>query len=330
MTTIATMIAMLGSGQQRAPAPPTTILLNGAPATAASAVQAGDGLDIGARSYRVIEGLEGFLYPAPLPPAQVSHPVRLHAGLHKNLTMFTRKVYHNVAIARTLSLRWGMRRPPIAKHFYHKVDFFHDQLHRARNHSLSGVALDLDAYDDIRVVRFVRDPRDLLISGYHYHLKGTEPWTKVPTPSARHFAEVNGGVPAALRGTGSSLRDYLAAAPEQEGLAAELDFRRPHFQSMMAWPLQDARVLTMRYEDIMGHEVQTFEKIADHFEWGRLERAVARRTAHAYSAGGREAQKGHVRNKKPGQWRDKISPALNAQIIAEFAPLLRAHGYPLD
>jgi len=330
MASIDDMIAQLDSGQQRVrdPAQPGRLLLNGAEATRDTPVAAGDELEIGPRWYRILGGLGGFLYPAPLPPQQVTHPVRLHAGLHKCLTMFSRQVYHNAAIARTLTLNWGMWRVPIAKHFHHKVDDFHAGLHRARTQSLSGVALDLDAYDDILVVRFVRDPRDLLVSGYHYHRKGAEPWTRVPSPEPKHFAEVNGGVPEAIRGRGPSLQDYLGAVDKAVGLAAELEFRRPHFRAMMAWPEEDERILTFRYEDILGHEEEVFEVIGQHFGWNRAERAAARATARAYSSGGREAKKGHVRNKAPGQWREELDEALNARIVEEFGPLLRAHGYP--
>jgi pyruvate/2-oxoglutarate dehydrogenase complex dihydrolipoamide dehydrogenase (E3) component len=49
--------------------------------------------------------------------------------------------------------------------------------------SLSGHALDLDQFEDIKVIRFIRDPRDLIISGYFYHKRGGEDWCDYKNPT---------------------------------------------------------------------------------------------------------------------------------------------------
>ena len=64
--------------------------------------------------------------------------------------------------------------------------------------SLSGNDLDLDRFDDIKAVRFIRDPRDLVISSYFYHRKAGERWCRYQDPTGVDFEAVNGCVPSGL------------------------------------------------------------------------------------------------------------------------------------
>lgn len=336
MTTLAQVLEHLGTGQQRVPAHLAggPLLLNGRAASRPDCPEPGDVLNAGARAYRIVRRLDGTLYPVLMPRrAPAARPVHLHAGLHKNLTMFTRKVYDDVIRAQQKQvLQWARNlRFPQQKHFFHMIDDFYDQHHRFTQTSLSGQLVDLDSFPDIRVVRFVRDPRDLLISGYHYHMRGVEHWCKIPRAVHGDYALVGGAVPEALqRAGGVSLQEYLQSVSLADGLRAEFAFRVPHFDAMMAWPAQDARVLTLRYEDIMGSERNAFAAIADHLGWHADIKAVAERSAYRYSDGGEQAAKGHVRDKRPGQWRSILPEDVAARVTSEYGALLSTLGYPLD
>ena len=153
---------------------------------------------------------------------------RIHAGLHKCLTMFTRRVYKRAC--------WtNVARPRGFRHFFHDLDRFERERGDWRITSISGHALDPGRYRDARIVRFVRDPRDLIVSGYHYHKRGAEYWCKDRRPSAVRWTIVRGKVPGALP-PDTSLEDYLNRVGRAEGMRAELEFRRYHFQSMRDWP----------------------------------------------------------------------------------------------
>ena len=130
---------------------------------------------------------------------------------------------------------------------------------------MSGYAIDLERYSDIRVVRFLRDPRDMLVSGYFYHKRGGESWTRLDEPNEVDWRVVNGCVPSVLP-RGTSLAAYLNEVDIEAGLLAEIEFRTRHFDSMMDWPVGDDRILEVRYEDILGRERQSFREILAYLE----------------------------------------------------------------
>jgi hypothetical protein len=54
--------------------------------------------------------------------------------------------------------------------------------------SINNHALDLARLgNDYRISRFVRDPRDLVISGYFYHRRGAEPWSTIVDPKSEDW-----------------------------------------------------------------------------------------------------------------------------------------------
>lgn len=54
--------------------------------------------------------------------------------------------------------------------------------------SLNNHAVDPDSLGNFRATRFVRDPRDLLVSGYFYHRRAAEPWCSIENPTAADWA----------------------------------------------------------------------------------------------------------------------------------------------
>jgi hypothetical protein len=215
------------------------------------------------------------------------------------------------------------------RHYHHRLHRFYDGCARYRVASVSGHALDLDRFEDIRVVRFIRDPRDLLVSGYYYHLKGVESWSTQPDPRPGDWEEVVGVIPSAMP-PGESMQSYLGKVSLEEGMVAELEFRTNHFESMRAWPETDPRVRVFRYEDILGNEVEVFERVFDFFELPRLARAFGLRYARRHAAGQKAADRIHIRNSRAGQWRDVLPESVAAMVDAKYGDVLDRYGYPRD
>lgn len=324
---IADVRAMLATGSQR-PAPGDACTVNGESAEDERVLAPGDVLGLGASTYRIRARIDGGVHPALIPDAAITAPVRLHAGLHKCMTQFTRAIYTDVSRFQKPLRRLRFQSRGF-RHFYHDVRDFYARAAEVSITSLSGQTIDLDSFTDIRVVRFIRDPRDLIVSGYYYHKRGKEPWSRLPSEGPGTFDKVNGGV-SPLVPNGTSLQSFLESSDLETGIRAEIDFRRPHYHSMMAWPQDDPRVLVLRYEDILGAEQEAADKIGRHFGWTAPERWRARKSAWNYSAGGQEAHAGHVRNKAPSQWREHFSDELNRDFVDEFGPLLEAYGYPME
>lgn len=249
----------------------------------------------------------------------IRESVRVHCGYHKCLTMYSRRIYRRAC-------HWMLPPRRGFKHFYHWLDRFYEGCTRYRVVSVSGHALDLDRFEDVRVVRFVRDPRDLLVSGYHYHRRGAEPWSTLPDPAPEDWTQHNAVVPSALP-AGESMQSFLEKASLEEGMKAELEWRANHFESMRAWPADDPRVRLFRYEDVLGREVDVFEEIFDFFELPRAARARGLLYARRHAAGRRAADRTHIRDARTGQWRDVLPDAVVAMVDEQYGDILDRYGY---
>jgi hypothetical protein len=92
---------------------------------------------------------------------------------------------------------------------------------------------DVARYTDLRGVHLIRDPRDVVISGYWSHLKTHPPrdWTEMIL-----------------------LRERLNKVSFADGLFLEMDFLEQHFRDMSEWDYTLPNVLELRYEDVTGRQ----------------------------------------------------------------------------
>ena len=153
----------------------------------------------------------------------------IHCAYHKCLTVYFRRVMDAV-FNRCLPWSAGYR------HFNSHLHDFLAGYGDLRVASVNNRALEPDSLGPCRISRFLRDPRDLVVSGYFYHRRGAEPWVTMANPTDEDWYFAAGVVPEGLRAAGGSFADYLQAIPEEEGLLAELEFRASHFESMARWP----------------------------------------------------------------------------------------------
>jgi len=148
----------------------------------------------------------------------------------------------------------------------------------------------------------IRDPRDLIVSGYEYHLVTAEPWVRRPSP----------------RYGGVSYQALLESLDEHGGLLAEIEwFARETGAALGQWNYGQPEFLELRYEDAMADDLATFDTL---FRWygfdasarelglGAVERLSLRR-------GG--AIPHHARSGRPGEWRERLEPA-HLDLLAEL------------
>jgi hypothetical protein len=215
------------------------------------------------------------------------------------------------------------------RHYNSHLEDFYDGFHQHRIASINNRTLDLERLGRFRISRFIRDPRDLIVSGYFYHKRGAETWVTIESPTAADWYFANGCVPEGLRATGSSFAQYLQSIPEEEGLLAEMEFRSYHLESMAAWPVEHPDILTYRYEDIVGGEVSVFRDLFEFYGLSVLERRLGIWFAQRYSIG-RRAGDPHIRNPASGQWRKHFTPRVKRAFDVRYAGLIRQLGYPPD
>ena len=245
-------------------------------------------------------------------------PVLVHCGYHKCLTVFVNRCFTHL-----LGDRY--------RNFFGRLDEFYAAHGGLAVSGTSDYLLDLTKLGDYRITRFIRDPRDLVVSGYFYHQRGLDPFSTIVSPTPEQWRSA-GAIPRALR-KGETYVQCLQRLDQQEGLIAEMEFRAPHFRSMLAWPAADSRIRLWRYEDILGHEVEVMDQVGAHFEWPDDTapfsfRESLRREADRWRAKDTLlAWDKHPRDPRPGQWRTFFTPKVQAVFERIFQDLPQRLGY---
>lgn len=88
---------------------------------------------------------------------------------------------------------------------------------------------DVGNYRAFRGVHLVRDPRDVIVSGYYSHKKTH------PIKEWKALADI---------------RESLNRVSMDEGLYLEIDFLEPHFRDMYEWEYNHPDILELKYEDV--------------------------------------------------------------------------------
>ncbi len=253
----------------------------------------------------------------------MNNPVQLvHCSYHKCLTVYYQRVLRTL-LNRALPWSRGYR------HFNSDVQAFYQECAFLHLASVNNRCIDLTRFERLRLSRFIRDPRDLVVSGYFYHLSGKEAWTAIVQPSESDWYFANGVIPGGMRNQPVTFSEYLRSLPIEEGLLAELEFRRNHFQSMLEWPERHPDIVTFRYEDVVRDEPGAMEQLFKFYGFNGVEKVIGNWLAkrHAVDRVGVDA---HVRNPASGQWREHFTPRVRRIFDRRYAGLIRKLGYPSD
>lgn len=254
-------------------------------------------------------------------------PHLIHCSYHKCLTVYYRRVMQAV-FNRCLPWSAGYR------HYNSHLKDFYEGFQDFRVASVNNRALDLSRLGRCKITRFLRDPRDLVVSGYFYHKRAAEPWMKIENPTPYDWYFANGCIPAGLREAKTSFASYLQSLSEEDGLLAELEFRRFHFESMREWPAEHPDILLFRYEEILGNERSVFARIFEHYGLSKLERTLGDWFARRYSiqsvARKQESGDAHIRNPTAGQWRRHFTPRLREAFEERHPGLIEQLGYAVE
>ena len=244
----------------------------------------------------------------------------VHCSYHKCLTVYYSKVLSTL-YNRILRFSRGY------KHFNSLIDDFYQESNSYKITSVNNHALDLQRMgSEFRISRFIRNPRDLIVSGYFYHKRGAEAWSKIINPGEVDWKVVNGCIPRNM-GKGNSFSSYLQSLSKEDGLIAEIDFRENHLNSMKEWPIADPRVKIYRYEDLVDNELDVFEEILKFYEVTWLEKSIGLILADHFSAKRQAGKTQHIRNSKKSQWKEHFTTRVQDYFERQHGGLLERYGY---
>ena len=233
-------------------------------------------------------------------------PLVLHCCHHKVGTVWMAKVL------RSLGTHFGLR-------YEHLDGPPHPATRLALQHH---TRVDLGSFRPFVGSHMVRDPRDVVVSGYHYHLWTNEPAIVAPDPAL----------------DGRSHQEHLRSLDREAGLLAEI--RRAStraIRDMATWDYADPRFVELRYEDMVSDGDAEFERLFRHYGFTERNVDVAVQLARQHSFERVEKRElgdvregRHRRSGVPGQWRDEFT-ASHRELFKELCgDALVTLGYERD
>jgi hypothetical protein len=235
-------------------------------------------------------------------------PVVVHCSHHKVGTVWFQQVISSVL--RHYGLRLGVVEVWNEKPAANWDGVFYEHAHHFHRRDFAERA--------IRGTHMVRDPRDVIVSAFHYHLWSEEAWLHEPR------ADLGG----------QTYQQHLNALPRDEALAAEI--RRcagTSIKDMAQWDYDQPEFLELRYETVFGDEYATFARVFEHYGFTPDAVEWSARKADAFSFANRAGRarrsdgKSHLRSGTPGGWRETFGPE-HVALFDEVAPgVLAKLGY---
>jgi hypothetical protein len=197
-----------------------------------------------------------------------------------------------------------------------------------------------------RAIRLIRDPRDIWVSGYFYHLHCDEDWCRnVPTHSASPIQWPQVDYSVAHRPedwkrrylAGLNGRSYQANLLERtlpDGLDFELEgYTGWTLSSMREWALNGADALDVRLEDVMANFDSAMLRIFTHFGFTADQSHAALEVARSEDIRRMDeaaiAERPQIQSRTISRWRDVLSAAQITRFEGRYGDLIRELGYGL-
>jgi hypothetical protein len=238
-------------------------------------------------------------------------PLLVHCAHHKVGTTWFHRVLR--AVASEYGLRYERFGPGVTIGESIGVAFF-EQGREFRRHAIGA--------RPFRGSHLVRDPRDVVVSAYAYHLWTTEPWARAPKPEYG----------------GRSYQELLTTLDRDEGLLLEIERSAATvLADMAAWDYAQPEFVELRYEELIADEPTGFRRMfrGYGFDDAAVERSVEIADGFSFrNVTGRglgEGESGsHLRSGRPGEWREWFG-ARHRERSAELAgEVLVRLGYEDD
>ena len=176
-----------------------------------------------------------------------------------------------------------------------------------------------ELYRKYRGIHVIRDPRDMIVSGYFYHFRCEEEWCLEPRPEL----------------DGRSFQQLLRSLPEEEGISAEMERAQYDLDGMARWDYENPWFLEVKLEEILDDYDGQFKRIFRHFGFedtivGDALDLARRHDINTFSDERIEADP-HIHSRGTEKWRlyfkehhrvrfDELFPGLLAKLGYEEGP----------
>ncbi len=161
----------------------------------------------------------------------------------------------------------------------------------------------------------IRDPRDVVLSGYHYHLWTNEEWCNKKIKDLPADMEKVWPLLPVNEIKEMSYKEYLNSLSTEEGILAEMKrASTTSIKGIVEWNYMDKNIFEFKYEDIMQNEDKYFRLLFQHYGFKEKAMEKALKIAQSCSFSNRTKRdigdvdsKSHLRSGKLQQWKDEYT-----------------------
>lgn len=287
---------------------------------------------------KIIKRAKNYLHRKIFSGGEISSKLLVHFTYHKCLTVYYNRIFNHFSAEYKFN-----------KQHFEKIEEFVDCLNVPEQSGLFTIHLyrrhkeesindrwpdnpDMPRSEKMAISHFTRHPKDLIVSGYKYHLWCNEPfftsdsfkWERyIQSPIFKECVLPKHGEP-----NRESYRSFLNRIDKFSGMVIECLFRETTFPIMENWNYANPNCLTQRYEDIVGNEMEAFERLIEHYQIKKPYRNRLLELADLYSLKNQKTKaRSHVRDGRSRQWEDEFTPQLDEVFHRLYPELLKKTGY---
>lgn len=255
------------------------------------------------------------LFYTPLESA-VKQKFRTPFADNSNKKLILHCCYHKVGTAwfirvlRTIARYYGLNFQQCTQNeLKRNTDIFMEYMSR----------VDLDKLPNHVGSHMIRDPRDVIISAYFYHLWTKEEWAHIPRKSLNNL----------------TYQEYLNSFNQEEGLLAEMrGTSQEVIKEMSSWNYNNPNFIEFKYEDIIQNEEKVFYNIFKHYNFREeaIENCINIAEKFSFKSKSKRKkgtikQKSHLRSGKTGEWKDLFTKEHKQEFKGLFGDVLIKLGY---
>ncbi|MCG6154360.1 sulfotransferase domain-containing protein [Rubinisphaera margarita] len=171
---------------------------------------------------------------------------------------------------------------------------------------------------EYRGTHMIRDPRDVVISGYFYHLWTNEEWATQPNVAYG----------------GRSYQQMLQSLDQEDGLIEEIKKCRFVFKMMREWDYSNTNLRELKYEEAFNEPESTFTQVFQHYGIGddELENCLQLSQECSFQAVAKRPpgvvqEQSVTRSGEPGQWTLHFTSRVKDEFRRQTGDLLQVLGY---
>lgn len=190
----------------------------------------------------------------------------------------------------------------------------------------------------------IRDPRDIIVSGYQYHCRTSEKWCintdftskppikfpQVPYSQQHRPEDWKIGYLESLNAR--SYQQNLLSMSRRDGLLFELhNYGTWTIESVKDWDYNNDNILEVKFEDLMNDFNNVFRLIFEHFVFSKSEINIGINVASQHNLGNKSAEEiekmPHVTSIKTSRWKDHFEAVHKEAFKDKFGNVLVELGY---